>query len=326
MTQPELTTGRDLEIFRDYSDAPVPSGWAESVVLSWCNEQKNLNDLDDARDNLETAIHHLRKKRLDFLELQKAQRYVEMRIGELLPPYSKTDKKSHSKLPSVQADYEYRRLHLYRDDCKQWIGEGVTARSALLKRIEEKEASNLTGEALFELPATYQVIYADPPWRYDHTETPDVRQIENQYTTMTMDDLKKLTIPAGPDAVMFMWATNPKLKEALELMEAWGFSYRTNAVWVKDRIGMGYYFRGAHELLLIGRKGNLSLPPTSSRPRSWVEAPRQAHSVKPDKFFEHIEAMYPDCSKLEMFARAKRPGWTAWGHGVSMDAEIVEDS
>jgi len=327
--QPELIEARsgstEIAIFTDdLSNAVVPSGWADTVVRQWCNEQVTLDGLDDARDNLETSIHHLRKKRLNYLELQKAQRYVEIRIGELLKPYTLKDKKSHPKLPGgEQADYEFTRMARYKDEVREWIEkDGIVARQALLRKITEKEAAS-SGIPLFDLPATYQVIYVDPPWRYDHTETPDVRQIENQYTTMTMEELEKMVIPAAPHAVMLMWATNPKLKDALHLMEVWGFSYRTNMVWTKNQMGMGYYVRGAHEILLIGKKGNLSMPPTSARPISWLNSPRQAHSVKPDYFMDRIEAMYPDCSKLEMFARHNRPGWTAWGHEITDDIKEI---
>lgn len=77
---------------------------------------------------------------------------------------------------------------------------------------------------------------------------------------MELEEIKTLSIPSADNAVLFLWATAPKLKEALEVMEAWGFEYRTNAVWDKEIIGMGYWFRGQHELLLVGVKGEFSPP------------------------------------------------------------------
>jgi len=110
-----------------------------------------------------------------------------------------------------------------------------------------------------------------------------------------------------------MWATNPKLREALGLIEAWGFEYKTGAAWVKDKIGMGYYFRQKHELLLVATKGNLELPDENKRPDSIFFADRTEHSEKPDVVYELIEKMYPEYNKLEMFSRKERNGWKSWG-------------
>ena len=159
----------------------------------------------------------------------------------------------------------------------------------------------------------FDLIYVDPPWRYDHVETVD-RAIENHYPTMSAAELKALEVPAAGDCVMFMWATSPKLHEALELMVAWGFDYRTCMVWVKDKIGMGYYARQQHELLLIGRKGTMPVPDPENRPSSVLNAPRTAHSAKPHQFYELLERMYPGRTKVELFARNARDGWASWGN------------
>ena len=167
---------------------------------------------------------------------------------------------------------------------------------------------------------TYPIVYADPPWRYDHNETPAMRDVENHYPTMPVADICALDVPAADDAVLFLWATNPKLIEALEVMKAWGFEYRTNACWAKDRFGMGYYVRGQHELLLIGKRGNIRAPEPSNRPGSVITAPRQEHSRKPDEFYELIERMYPDEAKVELFARRLRSGWVGWGNQLGGDS------
>lgn len=106
----------------------------------------------------------------------------------------------------------------------------------------------------------YQVIYADPPWRYEHAISKS-REIENQYPTMLLKDIKALDIPAEKNSVLFMWTTAPKVAEALEVLLAWGFKYRTCAIWDKQCIGMGYWFRTQHEVLLVGVKGTFSPPP-----------------------------------------------------------------
>ena len=92
----------------------------------------------------------------------------------------------------------------------------------------------------------YQIIYADPPWRYDFSKS-NSRKIENNYPTMELEEIKDFLIPADRNAVLYLWATAPKLKEALSVMESWGFTYKTHAIWDKEIIGMGYWFRGQHE-------------------------------------------------------------------------------
>ena len=165
---------------------------------------------------------------------------------------------------------------------------------------------------------TYNLIYADPPWRYEHCKT-DNRKIENQYPTMELDDICALEVQsvAAPDCVLFLWATSPKLSESIQVIEAWGFNYRTCMAWVKDRIGMGYYARQRHELLLIATQGTPHPPSESNRPDSVTEAPREEHSKKPDRFYEIIESMYPKAEKVELFCRRPREGWTAWGNEVN---------
>lgn len=159
----------------------------------------------------------------------------------------------------------------------------------------------------------YEIVYADPPWRYEHSKT-ESRAIENQYPTMGLDEIKAVKVPATENATLVMWATSPKLREALEVMEAWGFGYRTCMVWVKDKIGMGYYARQQHELVLIGRKGEPPVPEAENRPPSVFYSGRSQHSAKPESFYEVLETMYPRESKVELFARSARDGWDAWGN------------
>lgn len=164
------------------------------------------------------------------------------------------------------------------------------------------------------------LIYLDPPWQYD-------LPLEGapNYKTMSLDELKAMKIPAYKDCIMFMWATNPKLEDALELLKHWGFSYKTNLCWIKYdkkrdkmQITTGYYARGAHELLLIATKGSPGTPPESTRVASAILHPKsRKHSEKPEIFTKIIEKMYPRKTKLELFARVKRSGWKSWGDQIA---------
>jgi len=192
-------------------------------------------------------------------------------------------------------------------------GRSNNVKSAIIESNREERIEALGSP---ELPTgEYSVILADPPWRYQFSETSS-REIENQYPTMDLSEIRSLTVPAADDSILFMWTTAPKLEEAFSVLNSWGFTYKTCAVWDKERKGMGYYFRINHELLLVATKGNFPAPAPENRPDSIIRSPRGEHSKKPEEFYEIIEAMYPAASKLEMFCRSPREGWNAWGNEV----------
>jgi N6-adenosine-specific RNA methylase IME4 len=130
----------------------------------------------------------------------------------------------------------------------------------------------------------YPIIYADPPWRYENPPMGGTnRSIENHYPTMTLDEICALPIGelATDDAMLYLWATAPKLADCLKVIEAWGFEYRTNLVWDKEAIGMGYHARNQHEILLIAKRGDIPPPPPGTQPSSVHREKRGRHSAKP---------------------------------------------
>lgn len=161
----------------------------------------------------------------------------------------------------------------------------------------------------------YQVIYADPPWKYSFSKSKS-RKIENQYPTMTIKEIADLKIPAAKNAVLFMWTTAPKLEESFSIMKSWGFKYKSCAVWDKEIIGMGFWFRGQHELLLVGTKGKFSPPAEELRISSVIKEKRTKHSKKPNKVRDLISSWYPDMLKIELFARQTSDGWDVFGNEV----------
>jgi len=156
------------------------------------------------------------------------------------------------------------------------------------------------------------VIYADPPWTYNVNHLRG--NPEKHYPTMSTEEICELNVSTSENAILFLWTTNPMLEDALRVLKAWGFKYKTNLVWVKNRIGVGFWFRGQHELLLVGVKGDVHPPTESNRFSSVLNAPTKAHSEKPLEVYELIERMYPNGKFLELFARNKREGWEAWGN------------
>jgi N6-adenosine-specific RNA methylase IME4 len=190
------------------------------------------------------------------------------------------------------------------------------------KRYEARIARNLEISArnsrMMERGQRYAVILADPAWDYRlyNEESGSSRAAAEQYPTMKLDEICALPVSdlATDAAALFLWTTAPHLQESFQALAAWGFAYKTNAVWVKDKIGLGHFIRGQHEILLIATRGDMPCPLPANRPPSVISAPRREHSRKPDEAYELIERMYPALPKIELFARYARPGWEAWGN------------
>jgi N6-adenosine-specific RNA methylase IME4 len=126
-------------------------------------------------------------------------------------------------------------------------------------------------------------------------------------------------------AVLFLWTTAPHLRESFDVLAAWGFVYKTNIVWAKDKIGLGYFVRNQHELLIVAARGDMPSPLPANRPPSIISAQRREHSRKPDEAYELIERMYPELPKIELFARNAREGWAAWGNQAPAEATVPDD-
>ena len=204
------------------------------------------------------------------------------------------------------------------DAWRAWIAtdDPTDVKIVQAKRIEfedadaERTAAETPNESSPEIPS---LVLADPPWRYEFSET-DSRQIENQYPSATVDEIIAHRPETAPDCVLFMWATVAKLHEALEVLAGWGFEYKTHAIWDKEKIGMGYWFRGQHELLLVGTKGSASPPDQAHRVSSVFREPRGRHSAKPECVYRWIEEAFADRVKLEMYCRSPRAGWLTFGN------------
>ena len=160
----------------------------------------------------------------------------------------------------------------------------------------------------------YKTIYADPPW-LESGGGKIKRGADKHYPLMKTKDICALDVKsiADDNCWLFMWVTNNFLKDGLDVMESWGFRYVTNFVWVKDRFGIGYYFRGQHELCLFGVKGNLK--PIKRNVSSVLWAERRKHSQKPELARDKINEMSHD-PKIELFARERFDGWDCWGNEI----------
>jgi N6-adenosine-specific RNA methylase IME4 len=178
------------------------------------------------------------------------------------------------------------------------------------------------GKMTLENPGPFPLIYADPPWKFEiYSEMGLDRTPDQHYPTLTDDEIKDFLVTdklvrdvAHKDAALLLWCTSSNVERALAIMAAWDFTFKSSAVWVKDRSGLGLVFRNQHELLLYGTRGNM--PGPQYQPPSVLAFPRLEHSAKPPEVRTEIEKMYPDFderTRLELFAREKAEGWTRYG-------------
>lgn len=173
----------------------------------------------------------------------------------------------------------------------------------------------------------FNVIYADPPWQFDSKAYQDggrkmLKLEEEQYNTMTIDELKQLPVReiADRDCACFMWVTDSHLKEGIEVLESWGFKYKTIAFnWIKKTNKGNTYINFAPwtlkswEVCLLGIKGSMTKYKQVNNIRGLIEAERTKHSRKPDEARTRIEQLFGNVPKIELFAREYHQGWYAWG-------------
>lgn len=182
--------------------------------------------------------------------------------------------------------------------------------SRRIERIQDIEAKRANNKPLESSLGTFSVIYADPPWDY-------MGELAVGYPCMSTKEICDMPINniATKDAVLFMWTSASLLGDALQVVKAWGFEFKTSAVWDKGAAGQGAYFRQQHEVLMICIRGNVPEVPYGARPASVLKFPRLEHSRKPLEMYQIIDGMYPELSKIELFCRGEpAQGWTGWGN------------
>ena len=166
----------------------------------------------------------------------------------------------------------------------------------------------------------YQIILTDPAWQYDDKALAGNRGACCKYDVMNLADLKLIPVwnIADENCILFMWATFPKLNEALELIKVWGFEYKTVAfTWVKkyrngdNFMGMGRWTRANAEVCLLATKGKPKR--ISASVRQIIESVPERHSKKPDIVRDKIVELCGDLPRIELFARERAKGWSSWG-------------
>ncbi len=170
------------------------------------------------------------------------------------------------------------------------------------------------------LKQPYNTVMADPPW--PKNQTGRLGAI-NHYELMPYERIKKMPIAdlCAENAHLWLWVPNGLIPEGLEVMKAWGFTYRSPFYWIKPRLGLGQYLRNASEVVLFGTRGKA--PVRFKAQPNWVFAPLQDHSHKPEEQYAIIERVSPG-PYLELFARRRQPGWDAWGNEIESDIIIPD--
>ena len=194
-------------------------------------------------------------------------------------------------------------------------------------------SQNLLDQAVAEIRALkaqpkakpFKTVLADPPWRFQNRTgkvAPEHKRL-NRYGTMNLEEIMALPVSevVADSAHLYLWVPNALLPEGMKVMEAWGFSYKSNIVWHKirkdggpDGRGVGFYFRNVTELILFGVRGKNARTLQAGRTQvNFLATQKREHSRKPDEQYPLIEACSPG-PFLEMFARGPRKGWTVWGN------------
>ena len=157
----------------------------------------------------------------------------------------------------------------------------------------------------------FEVVVIDPPWSYGREYDPDSSRVANPYPEMNQDELLKLNPPFADDCIIFLWTTHRFIWDAKELLDKWGFEYKANLVWDKEKIGMGAWLRMQCEFCLVGIKGKPIW--NNTKWRDIIREPRREHSRKPDIFYEMVDEITIG-RKLDFFSRAEREGWISYGN------------
>lgn len=314
-------------------------------------EARNVDEVKDIRDKSEAMRAYARMANDTQLEADATELRLraERRLGIMLAAAKQSGQLSRGQPPKNSAnEEEFSRIklsdagidHKLSARSQKVGGIGEQAFEALIDNVRQRIADgsrvsldivagdkkDRRAERERDLAAKqaalpnkrYGVIYADPEWRFEvySRETGMDRAADNHYPTSGTDEIcaRPVANIAADDCALFLWATVPMLPDALRVMSAWGFEYKSHCIWAKDRIGTGYWFRNQHEILLVGTKGSVPAPAMGTQIESLVDAPVGKHSEKPVKFYELIESYFPTLPKIELNARAARPGWDAWGY------------
>lgn len=331
----------ELGIAPHFSDLPSAANDSpEQVVISLNLHRRHLTEAERAlvgarttNSNIGTNQHTAgavsqrqvaQELNVSVDSIQRAKKVLNQGIPELIEALEsgKIDISNAAKIAQLAKDHQ---SQINFDDIKT-IQEASKAinkakfENRRIERIQEIEAKRANNQPLESSLGTFSVIYADPPWDY-------MGELAVGYPCMSVKEICEMPINqiSTDDAVLFMWCSSSLLPEALEVVNAWGFNFKTSAVWDKDFSGQGTYFRQGHEVLMIATRGCVPEVPYDARPPSVLKFKRREHSRKPDELYQIIDRMYPELNKVELFCRGEpAQGWTGWGNECTQKKSIPD--
>lgn len=309
-------------------DAVAPNDWAERIGAAWRRSVQAILESGQLLIDAKAVLAHGEFQQMIERQLPFTASTARRLMAVARDPRLAKPEHVHALPPSWGTLYEITKLG---DDAFAQAIESGTIRPDMQRRdiaqqVKRDRRNAVEAELASRIRALpqkrYGVIYADPEWRFEprSRETGMDRAPENHYPTSATQEIMARPVAdiAAEHCVLFCWATAPMLEDGLATVRAWGFQYKAHAIWHKIRAGnqqgTGYWFRGAHELLLVGVRGGVPCPAMGLQSGSVIAAPVGEHSAKPDLFAELIESYFPNLPKIELNARRARPGWDVWGN------------
>lgn len=306
------------------------------LALAQCVDVRDAKEIRDRAKAVECYLKQQRESAEAQNQAARIKLFASRRAGELLREMdgkgthggnrksSSTMRLDEMGINKSQSSRWQALASIPEDTFEAFISESVSkgeltekAAVSLAKKLKKEKVVSVekTGQvfALADFGEKFRCIYADPPWKYGNQATR--ASTDNHYPTMTVEEIAALPVSQMVEdkAVLFLWTTNGFLRESFDVIDAWGFEFKSTMVWVKPQMGIGNYVRNAHEFLMIGSRGGMRTDGKSQI--SWIESRRGKHSKKPQEFRQVIENMAPG-PRLELFARETSPGWCVWGNEV----------
>ena len=309
------------------------------IALEWLIEDGKWKELgtgfDDINKFLETvnlsefkiAVDRRKKLSKQLNELQATQRSTAKALGvnqtTILRDIGNDANASEEKDNYIQGndikntgDANASVPTLLSKPASEVIQEAEKAENNKEKKIikqQEIEQQRIEIEASIEpeIKDNYNIIAIDPPWNYGREYDPESSRVANPYPEMTQDELKQFKIHPADDCIIFLWTTHAFLWDAKELLDLWGFTYKANLVWDKEKMGMGAWFRMQCEFCLVGIKGKPYF--NNTKWRDIIREPRREHSRKPEVFYTMVSEITAG-KKIEYFSRGNREGWESMGN------------
>lgn len=164
---------------------------------------------------------------------------------------------------------------------------------------------------------SFSVIAADPPWKFaSNSKAKPGRNPLRHYDCMSDVELGMMPVDqiAKASSLLLCWTTAPMLERSLRVVRGWGFHYKSQLVWPKQRVGTGFWVRNRHEIVLLCTRGKFPCPKPAPFKDSILEGEQGRHSAKPETLQDQVDAIWPDEAKIELFARRTRPGWDVFGN------------